>query len=61
MWHSNSNRTETNLEALTIVQINKIKKQLEKQCENEGIELDTSNIQKIQSIEGLQPKITIKI
>ena len=59
--HSNSNRTETNLEALTIVQINKIKKQPEKQCENGGIELDTSNILKIQSIEGLQPKITIKI
>ena len=29
LLHSNSNRTQTNLEALTIVQINRIKKQLE--------------------------------
>ena len=29
LLHSNSNRTQTNLEALTIVQINSIKKQLE--------------------------------
>lgn len=47
-------RTETNLETLTIVQINRIKKQLEKQLWEWGEGLDGM---KIQSIERLQPKM----